>query len=407
MASRTLPFVPAWRQNLMAPQRARYINNVGNAVIWLTNEPAVKDMLTFDEMSGLAMLMHPVPWMNGEVFLPDVAYPHPLEDHNVTEIQAYLQVCGFHKLGRQTAWDAVLQRARDCPVHPVKNYLEAVEWDGKERAPFWLHDYLDVEESAYSSAVGKMFLIAMVARILDPGCKADYMLVLEGPQGILKSQACSILGGEWFSSSLPDIINTKDAMHHLYGKWLIELSEMHAIGRAESNLLKSFLSRETDRFRPAYGRNEVVHPRQCLFIGTTNESHYLRDHTGNRRFWPVKCGSPDISALRRDRDQLFAEAVVRFRGKERHWPDPTFETEFIKPEQEQRRDADAWEPKITEWLEGTLLPKVQIVHVARDALGLETSRLNTADQRRVTSAMMLAGWRRAGRDNKGQWWERE
>ena len=250
-----------------------------------------------------------------------------------------------------------------------------------------------------------MFLISLVARIYKPGAKVDYMLILAGGQGVKKSTACSILAGEWFSDNMPENLASKDASQHLRGKWLIELAELHALNRSEVTALKSFLTRRVEIYRPSYGRIEVHEPRQCGFIGTTNKAVFLRDETGGRRFWPATVGEINLDFLTNWRDQLFAEAVSRYRRGDPWWPTAEFEREHILPQQEDRYDEDAWEEVIMSYLDRLTYKRVTIDQVARTALGIETARLGTAEQRRITPILERAGLVRGKRTKEGRWWQ--
>jgi predicted P-loop ATPase len=381
--------------------KGKPIPNLANAMIALRSDPAVKDAFAYDEMLCAAILMHPISDGASEF------KPRPVTDVDVSSLQEWMQLAGLSNIGNETVYKAVDLRAHECAFHPARQYLHDLEWDGTPRMNGWLSVYFGAERSLYTNGIGRMFLISMIARLFQPGCKADHMLVLEGPQGALKSTACRILGGAYFSDNLPDVTAGKDVPQHLRGKWLIEVSEMHAMGRAEAALLKAFITRTTERYRPSYGRKEVIEPRQCVFVGTTNRDAYLRDETGGRRFWPVRTGKIDVEALARDRDQLFAEAVKTYRDGEQWWPDRTFEREHVLSEQEARFEADAWEENIADHLRTA--DRVTVGQVARDALHIETPRIGTADQRRIAAAMERLGWRRErsdGRtDSQGKrWW---
>jgi hypothetical protein len=392
--------------------------NAGNVLLALQTEPQLKGAFGYDEMLRTEVLLR-------SLFVDDPNFkPRPVTDADVTAVQVHLQWFGFRRLGKDTTHQAVDKYAREYCFHPVRDYLNGLEWDGNERLPEWLHAYLGAANTPYTKGIGKMFLIGMVARIMRPGCKMDYMPVLEGHQGTYKSSACAILAGEYFSDHLPNL-SDKDASLHLRGKWLIEVAELRAYSRAAIDEFKEFLVREIDRYRPPWGRKDVHEPRQCVFVGTTNKDLYLRDETGNRRSWPIKTGIIKPDCLHRDRDLLFAEAVWRFNNGEPWWPDGQFERTAIVPEQEKRYETDAWEVPIKRYLDVLHLPKrTTILNIALNALGYEgdrplmpvskdepqpargtpINRLSTNDQQRIARILIHLEWV-PKRNLRERWWE--
>lgn len=401
---------PSWWNSLDLGKTGGPLTHYRNAYVAISGEHSLAGAFAYDEMLRMPTLLH-------EVGAPLNAqgYPIPLADEHVSQTQRWLQELGLNGMGYDNVYRAIYELAKENSYHPVVDYLNALAWDGEERLIIWLAKYLGVKQWAYPAEIGKRFLISMVARIYDPGCKVDHMPVLEGAQGILKSTALRVLGGEWFSDTLPDISNdSKDASVHLRGKWLLEIPEMHSFNKAESTHLKSFISRQEERFRPPFGRNEVIEPRQCVFAGTTNKDLYLKDETGGRRFWPFKCGEEHeirIEELKADRDQLFAEAVECYRLQEPWYPDTKFEAEIIRPEQEARYDSDTWEDILREKLDGKTTPIT--LKEAACFLGYEDTalysggsnkpftQLGTFDQNRIKRALASLGWEKIGRNGQG------
>ena len=414
-----------WTEYLQRNDEGEAINNLANAMTALRSAPELKACFRFDEMLQVAVLVCPLPKSRPGIL------PRPVRDADVSIAQEWLQRHDLRRLGKDIVHQAVALRAEENAFHPIRDYLNGLRWDRKPRLRIWLTKYAGVEpdeklsddekvlQRQYISAVGRMFLIAMVARVMRPGCKVDYMLILESIQGEGKSTIGEILAGEWFSDSLPNI--GQDAVRlsqHLRGKWLIEIGELSAMSKAETEDLKAFLTRKEEQFTPKYGRLEVTEPRQCVFMGTTNRSTYLRDETGARRFWPARAGIIDTIALAEDRDQLFAEAAHAYRAGEQWWPDRDFEKKFIQPQQEARRETDAWEQTIGDWLDAPGEDKTKesgVAHrtectvsdVAEKALRMEPGRLGTAEQRRIAAALETLGWERGKRTKHGRPWVRQ
>lgn len=234
--------------------------------------------------------------------------------------------------------------------HPVREYLNALEWDGTERLESMLATYFGVRFDRPSAEMGKRWMISAVARVMHPGCQADSMLVLEGRQGAGKSTGLRALTGDpWFQDT-GVAIGDKDSYQALKGVWVYEFGELDALKGRELTKVKSFLSSAVDHYRPSYGRRTRDFPRQSVFAGTTNEETYLLDRTGNRRFWPVRCGTIDVEAIRRDRDQLWAEALQLYRFGHRWHIDSAELGAEIAAQQADREVPDDWESLVLKWL---------------------------------------------------------
>lgn len=356
--------------------------------------------------TGKTEVHHPLPSpVTGQLMAQDGQ--RELIDSDYTAVSAALARAHGLNFSVQQVSAAIEATAQESAYHPIRDYLAGLQWDGVPRLEHWLHDFLGAEDSEYTAGVGRLFLIGMVARVMEPGCKNDYVLILEGAQGIRKSTACRVLAGEkFFSDSLPPIRDAnKDLSQHLAGKWLIEMAEMSATSRADCEALKAFLTRTEETYRPAYGRNEVRQPRQCVFIGTTNRSEYLRDATGDRRFWPVKCGlngEPiDIESLREHRDQLFAEAYLLFQSGAKWWPDAAFESEHIKPQQADRFEIDPWEEMILAHIETTQTDRITVAGLLTHVIDKKAP--SHADRARVKAILQRMGYVE-GRTSQTRYW---
>lgn len=276
--------------------------------------------------------------------------------------------------------------------HPVKDYLEALRWDGKPRLDKWLTRYLSADDNRYSTEVGKNGLIGAVARIYQPGCQNDSFLVLEGEQDAGKTSVVRILGGDWFADVQIDPKN-KDTYIGMLGCWFLELSEMEFLSKTEVNAFKRFVTILSDRLRMPYASKSTNTPRECVFLGTINPINegYLRDTTGNRRFWCVSTGQIDLDALRADRDQLFAEAVHRYKaGEPWHIVDKDLK-KVAKVEQKKRMVTEVWEETISNWI-GTTDNVLNTGNIAYWCLGISKSHQNRLVSDRIAVAMRNLGY---------------
>ena len=293
-----LPEDTDWRSKLDVTPKGAINQTIDNVVIILTHDPKLAGRLALNEMEHNIITQSSLPWDKSKG-------PRQWNDADDSGLRYYLERT-YGISSKDKIFDAVNNVAKQNAFHPVREYLDSCAWDGTPRVETLLVDYLGAEDNAYTRAVTRKALVAAVARIYRPGCKFDYMLTLRGRQGLGKSALIAKLGGKWFSDTFATM-QGKDAYEQVMGVWIVEVGELAGMRKAEAETIKQYISKQVDRFRPAYGRRLQEFPRQCIFIGTTNESQFLRDTTGNRRFWVVDTPNDPAKDMW---DELTAETVA-------------------------------------------------------------------------------------------------
>lgn len=410
-----------WQNGLELDKSGHVKNTLHNLTLILENDPNLKGVVFNQLLDGME-IKGEVPWKHPSKFWRDA-----------DDAQLISYVDAHYGTFSARNYDiAVTKVADDRAYHPIREFIESLpEWDKVPRVDTLLVDYLGAADTAYVRAVTRKTLCAAISRVLRPGCKFDSMLVLNGPQGVGKSTLIAKLAGEWFSDSL-NLGDTKDktAAEKLQGYWILEIGELAGLKKAEVETLRSFLSRQNDIYRAAFGKRATPHLRQCVFFGTTNaESGYLRDTTGNRRFWPVKTpGSGKKQSWNLTHEeilQIWAEALVYVRQGEKLYLSPEMDA-LAKDEQREAMESDEREGLVREYLD-TLLPErwaemdlferrnfltgsdfgglqekgtvkrtnVSNMEIWCECFGKERANLRRTDSNELTGILARLGWKRA------------
>lgn len=302
-----------WVKELTYTEQGKLRSTISNFLLIIENEPLLKGKIAYNEFSNRAVVVGQLPWRKKE----NKSDWNDTDDSGLREfIEKYYAISSTAKCA-----DALALSFEKHSFHPIKDYIDSLMWDGEERIDKLFIDYLGAEDNNYVRTVTRKILVAAVARAFNPGCKFDNMPVLSGPQGIGKSTIIKKLGQEWYSDSLTTV-SGKEAYEQLQGVWILEMGEMMATKKADIEATKHFLSKTEDIYRVAYGRRTSRFPRQCVFIGTTNDREFLRDKTGNRRFWPIDVGMQERSKSvfndlnKYEIDQIWAEAYELYKNNE-------------------------------------------------------------------------------------------
>jgi putative DNA primase/helicase len=308
----------------------------------------------------------------------------------------------LNKFNLALVQSAVVHAARVNQRNSLTDWLDSLKWDGEPRLDMWLFDTLGVENNEYTQAVSINWPISMVARAYRPGCQVDTMPVLEGYQGRGKSTFLEILGGPWYKS-LSMGFGDKDFLQAMQGAWLIEIPDMTGFGRREHSQVISTITIRTDEYRKSYGRHSESHPRACVFAATSETDDYLGDTRGRRRYWPLRCKDISLDVLRANREQLFAEAVVRYRNGATWYEMPA----QADQEQLDRASEDIWTERMMIYVEHCVENHITVTssRILSDAIDMKLSQQGDGDKRRVARIMRDNGWSQV-RDARGRRWRK-
>lgn len=316
-----------WKAELEYTKSGKLLCNIANIILILENDPALAGHIVHDLFTGMDSAKDGLPWNKNANQWTDT------DDANLRVwLEKHYDITGKEKIA--DALTAVLTRHS---YHPIRDYLSGLTWDGVPRLDRIIIDYMGAEDSELNRAMSRKHFVAAVARVFNPGCKYDYCLIMSGAEGIGKSTLLRVMGGKWFNDSITTL-EGKEGMEQLRRAWVVELGELSGIKRSDVEQVKAHLSKQVDIYRAAYARRVLEHPRQCVFCGTTNEALFLKGDTGNRRFWVIPVVAElrkyrDWSeAIRRDRNQLWAEAVHYYKQGE-----PLYLSEELEAQAKQRQ----------------------------------------------------------------------
>lgn len=320
----------------------------GNLALLLTNLSEWKGIFRYDEARDRIYWAREPPKLEG-LTPPPVG---PIGDFDYIYVSQWFNLHNKYRSAfpKEVVRDNVLAVAQANRHNSLTDHLDSLEWDGKNRLERWLSLYLGVEESKYTRFVGRAWLVSAMARAYSPGVKADYVLTLEGKQGVGKTTTFNILGGEWYTGHMPQLDN-KDARLQLATSWITEFQELASFRGVELQKVKAFISDREDKYRPPYAANLVTRPRRCVFCASTNEGEYIADSTGARRFWPVYVHTSRLDELSKDRDALLAEAREAYKAGVLWWPQSDGDyVSALQDEQDARLSVDPWEADVERYI---------------------------------------------------------